>query len=66
MDSIINEKRRLHETLLSFPPFYTYGVCDAGCKSMRNRAGNRSGIGASSSTRIAGSNNRGIQEQYYQ
>ena len=24
MDSIINEKRQLHETLLKFPPFFTY------------------------------------------
>lgn len=66
MDSIINEKRRLHETLLSFPPFYTYVVRDAGCKNMRNREGNRSAIGVSSSTRIAGSKNRGIQKQYHQ
>lgn len=62
MDSIINEKRRLHETLLSFPPFYTYGPDDAGCKNMRSHAGSRLGIGANSSTRIADSTNKWIKE----
>lgn len=60
MDSIINEKRRLHETLLSFPPFYTYLFRNEGFKSMSNHAENKSDIGASSSTHIVDSNHRGI------
>jgi hypothetical protein len=48
MDSIINEKKRLHETLLSFPPFYTYRTIYAASRNMRSRERNKLGIGPSS------------------
>lgn len=55
MESIINEKKRLHETLLSFPPFYTYFEPHLACKSMKSRGRSKLDIGASSFILIAGS-----------
>ena len=45
MDSIISEKRRLHETLLSFPPFYTYSIDYEVCKSTKSQEKSRLATG---------------------
>lgn len=55
MDSVLIEKQKLHETLLKFPPFFTYELRYGDYKNMNNREGNRSIIGHRSSTHTAAS-----------
>lgn len=41
MDSVMTEKRKLYDTLLSFPPFYTYIASHSAYRSTKSRGGNR-------------------------
>ena len=57
MESIINEKKKLYQTLLSFPPFFTYAALYfQGCSSMSNHGKNKLVTGANWSILIAESN----------
>ena len=66
MDSIINEKRRLHETLLNFPPFFTYFRPESVSKSMKSPERSRSDTGDSSSIPIVESMQLYMQKQDHQ
>lgn len=66
MDSIINEKRQLHETLLRFPPFYTYCKQHLAYSSTKNPAKNKLDIGENSYIHIADSTIQSIKAQHHQ
>lgn len=66
MDSIISEKRRLHETLLSFPPFYTYSNDYEVCKSTKSLGKSRLVTGENLFIPIADSIHWITKAQYHQ